>query len=94
MILAERIAYRNPHTYTHNRLLIFQLPPLIFTILLFAFCYRDWMRNCDNWAMDSHLYQAWDAIAPADECVQVSPSLRCKSIFLYTVDNLYDGVVH
>ena len=24
MILAERIAYRNPHTYTHNRLLIFQ----------------------------------------------------------------------
>lgn len=31
-----------------------------------------WMENCDNWAMDTHLYQAWADTAPSEYFVETS----------------------
>lgn len=31
-----------------------------------------WMENCDNWAMDTHLYQAWSETEPSDYFIDVS----------------------
>jgi glucan 1,3-beta-glucosidase len=31
-----------------------------------------WMENCDNWAMDTHIYQAWSDAAPSQYYADVS----------------------
>jgi glucan 1,3-beta-glucosidase len=32
----------------------------------------DWMKNCNNWAMDTHLYQAWSDPASSDAYVSMT----------------------
>ena len=62
----NRVQSKAPHwiTLLHDS---FRLEPSVFG--------GEWMKNCANWAMDTHLYQAWsDAVALADHI-----SMACAS---------------